>query len=85
MLNTIKDEANITRTENGAKAFRSTENFCLDLFSSIGALRNADETDIINQFIRAYTENADLAMKILFFRKRHKRRIGRTQSFQNHF
>ena len=55
MLNAIKDEANITRTENGAKAFRSTENFCLDLFSSIGALRNADETDIINQFIRAYT------------------------------
>lgn len=85
MLNAIKDEANITRTENGAKAFRSTENFCLDLFSSIGALRNADETDIINRFIRAYTENADLAMKILFFARDIRGGLGERRVFRTIF
>ena len=67
MLNALKNEANKTRTENGALTYKSTKNYCLDLFATIGALRSAGEAEIRNRFIRAYTENPDLAMKILFF------------------
>ena len=67
MLNYLKKEANIAYTQNGAVTDLSTMSDCLDLFATIGAIRAAGEQDIINRFVRAYTENADIAMKILFF------------------
>ena len=41
MLDDLKQEANTTRTENGAAAYTTTMSDCLDLFSTIGALRAA--------------------------------------------
>ena len=52
---------------------KGTKSYCLDLFSTIGALRSADETEIVKRFIRAYNENSDMAMKILFLCKRCSR------------
>ena len=37
MLDDLKQEANTTRTENGAAAYTTTMSDCLDLFSTIGA------------------------------------------------
>ena len=67
MLNHLKSEANIAYTENGAVTNASTMSDCLDLFAVIGALRAADDQEIIRRFVRAYAEDADIAMKILFF------------------
>ena len=67
MLNHLKSEANIAYTENGAVTNASTMSDCLDLFAGIGALRAADDQEIIRRFVRAYAEDADIAMKILFF------------------
>ena len=67
MLNMLKRMMNRTYTENGAVTFRTTRSDCLDLFSRIGALRNASEEFIIDSFAKAYIENPDLAMKILFY------------------
>ena len=67
MLQFLKKEANLTATENGAVTYRTTGSDCLDLFGTIGALRNADEQEITSRFLRAYIEDADLAMKLLFF------------------
>ncbi len=67
MLDFLKNEANMTYTENGALSFASTKSDCLDLFTAIGALRNASDEDIIGRFVKAYAEDADLAMKTLFF------------------
>lgn len=67
MLNHLKSEANIAYTENGAVTNASTMSDCLDLFAAIGALRAADDQEIIRRFVRAYAEDADIAMKILFF------------------
>ena len=67
MLELLKEESNKTYTENGAVTNKGTKSYCLDLFSTIGALRSADETEIIKRFIRAYNENPDMAMKILFY------------------
>lgn len=82
MLNAIKNEANRTLTENGAATLISTKDCCLDLFATIGALRNADDTEVINRFIRAYTENADLAMKILFFARDVRGGLGERKVFR---
>ena len=67
MLNALKNESNMTLTENGAATLVSTGSGCLDLFATIGAIRNAEEADIIKRFVKAYAEDADAAMKILFF------------------
>ena len=51
MLTSLKKAANITYTENGAVTYESTESYCLDLFSRIGAMRNADEKEIIRRIV----------------------------------
>ena len=66
-LNSTKREANFTTTENGATALKSTNNYCLDAFGSLGAMRKSDEEDIISTFSKAYAENTELALRMLFY------------------
>lgn len=66
-LNDIKNELNITETENGAVAYRSTMNACLDAFGSLGAMRFSDDDEIIRVFSNAYNEDKSLAMKMAFY------------------
>lgn len=66
-LNSMKREANFTTTENGATALKSTNNYCLDAFGSLGAMRKSDEEDIISTFSKAYAENTELALRMLFY------------------
>lgn len=82
MLNYLKEEANRTHTENGAAAFVSTQSHCLDLFSEIGAIRHATEDYLIDGFVRAYTEDADLAMKILFYGRDIRGGLGERRVFR---
>ncbi len=82
MLEQMKDQANRTVTENGAAAFSSTGSHCLDLFSGIGALRGAPEGDICTRFLRAYGEDRDLAMKLLFFARDVRGGLGERRVFR---
>ena len=66
MLEYLKQEADCTHTENGAVTYASTQCACLDLFATIGALRGAEDAELQDRFVRAYTENPDLAMRLLF-------------------
>ena len=63
----MKNEQKWTRTENGAVALNTTSDACLDLFGTIGSLREANETRITSLFEEAYKENPLLATKILFY------------------
>ena len=82
MLKYLKQEANYTVTENGALTHLTTESDCLDLFATIGALRRESESEIINRFIRAYTENRDIAMKLLFFARDIRGGLGERRVFR---
>ena len=82
MLNHLKNEANIACTENGAVTNASTMSDCLDLFAGIGALRAADDQEIIRRFVRAYAEDADIAMKILFFGRDVRGGLGERRVFR---
>ena len=82
MLESIKKEANRTYTENGAATLQTTYSDCLDLFATVGALRSAEEQEILNRFVRAYTENPDLAMKLLFFARDVRGGLGERKVFR---
>ena len=82
MLKFLKRESNRTYTENGANTYVSTRSECLDLFATIGALRNASDEDIINRFVKAYAENAELAMKLLFFARDIRGGLGERRVFK---
>lgn len=55
---------------------------CLDLFATTGAIRAADDQEIIQRFVRAYAEDADIAMKILFFGRDIRGGLGERRVFR---
>lgn len=83
ILEALKKTANQTHTENGAVAYRSTGKGCLDLFATIGALRRADESAICSRFLKAYAEDPDLAMKILFYARDVRGGLGERRVFRS--
>ena len=85
MLSLMKQESNITYTENGAVTNATSGSDCLDLFAAIGALRRESDEEIIARFVRAYTENADMAMKILFFARDIRGGLGERRVFRTVF
>ena len=85
MLKYIRKEANElkrTFTENGAATLESTGSACLDLFATIGALRKADESEILDRFVRAFYEERDIAMKILFYGRDVTEGLGERRVFR---
>lgn len=65
-MQALSSEMNVTTTANGAKAYESTENECLDLFGSIGACRN-NMTLAERLFFSAYEQHPETAVRILFY------------------
>ena len=82
MLKELKNESNITYTENGAVTFRSTESHCLDMFSMCGGMRGASEKRILDLFIPSYIEDPDTAMKLLFYIRDIRGGIGERRIFR---
>lgn len=82
MLEQLKEESNMTLTENGAATYISTKSHCLDLFSTIGAVRKSPESDIISRFVKAYAEDKDLALKTLFFARDAREGLGERRVFR---
>ena len=81
-MNGLNIEANKTLTENGAVTYRTTKSECLDLFATVGALRNANNDEIVKRFSRAYAEDADMAMKTLFFARDVRGGLGERRVFK---
>ena len=81
MLQYLKQESNKTFTENGAVTLKTTDSDCLDLFATIGAIRRESDEEITARFIRAFAENKDVAMKLLFFARDIRGGLGDRKQF----
>lgn len=81
-LENLKEQANYTRTLNGALTHGSTGDACLDLFAVAGGMRYRDPADIIRMFELAYIENRELAMKLLFHIRDIREGLGERQMFR---
>ena len=82
MLNYLKNESNYTLTENGGTALRSSESFCLDLFFRAGAMRTSTPAMIADAVKRAYAEDPDKTMKIIFFARDARGGLGERRFFR---
>ena len=82
MLQYLKKQANKVYTENGAVTNESAGDFCLDLFATIGAIRRESDSEILSRFVKAYTENKDIATKILFFARDVRGGLGERRVFK---
>lgn len=79
-INGLKSATNKTTTENGAKAFSSTKNYCLDLFAAIGGMRGKD---VIPLFAQAYAENKEYASRIALWARDVRHGAGERKLFRD--
>lgn len=78
----MRNEGKFTRTENGAVALNTTSDARLDLFSTIGSLREADNNRICTLFAEAYKEDPLFATKILFYARDIREGLGERKTFR---
>jgi len=81
-LDKLKKQSNITYTENGAVTNASTFSHCLDLFYMAGAMRNAEPQRIADTVTKAFIENPDYTMKIIFFARDIRGGLGERRFFR---
>lgn len=80
--NAMKEESKFTRTENGAVALNTTSDARLDLFGTIGALRETDESRIITLFSEAYAQDKLFTTKIAFYARDIRCGLGERKTFR---
>lgn len=66
-LKAMKTDTNYGYTENCGIKHTSTLNKVLDMFAMGGSMRNRPDDDLIHMFKCAYDEDADLALRCLFY------------------
>lgn len=81
-VNAAKTVANLTVTENGASAYKSTTNSLVDLFGVAGSLREADTNRVERLLANAYSENALLATKMMFYARNVRGGLGERKTFR---
>jgi hypothetical protein len=80
--NAINEESKRTFTENGQEALNTTGNAVLDLFGTIGSLRDADDLRVQTLFAEAYKEDPLLATKCLFYARDIRGGLGERKVFR---
>jgi len=85
LLNAIENKQNITTTENGAAALKSTLKHTVDFFGLGAALRTREEADVIGLFSKAFAEDPLLAVKTLFYIRDVRGGQGERKTFRTIF
>lgn len=78
----MRKDGSFTRTENGAVALNTTGDARLDLFGTIGSLRETDEGRIETLFAEAYNQDALFATKIAFYARDIRGGLGERKTFR---
>jgi hypothetical protein len=72
--------AQVKRTENGAKAWATSDSKVLDLFGKIGSSRGQD---LSGAFSAALAEDENLAVRVLLWARDVRSGAGERQTFRN--
>ena len=78
----LEDTLNVKRTENGALTLESSKSNLVDFFGLAGSYRGRDKTDLKQLFQRAYNENANYALRILFYVRDIREGQGERETFR---
>jgi len=74
--------SNSTQTANGGATNASSLSNCVDLFFQIGSMRNNTEEDILVAWTKAFLENPQTALKILFWARDVRQGAGERRVFR---
>ena len=74
--------SNSTQTANGGATNASSLNSCVDLFFQIGSMRSNSEEDILVAWTKAFLENPQTALKILFWARDVRQGAGERRVFR---
>lgn len=77
------DLASQTKTENNAIAYWTTSDALVDLFGTIGALRNADKDRLFRMIDGAYASDKLLLAKMLFYARDIRGGLGERETFRS--
>lgn len=77
--NAVRNVPQAARTANGMKALKNTTRATVDLFNKIGASRGKN---IVQDFVLAYTENRDHALRIALWARDVRAGAGERQIFR---
>jgi len=80
--NALNSESNKTFTENGATALNTTGHKLLDLFSTIGSLRERNDMEVERLFADAYNEDPLRTTKCLFYARDIRGGLGERKTFR---
>ena len=79
----LTKETNWGKTWNGQDALKSTESALLDFYASLGTYRGNDCVTKATDFDAAFSEDALLAMKALFYCRDARGGLGERQTFRD--
>ena len=80
-----KAQANLQRTENGALGLRTTGTALLDLNFKLSSYRNMSTSTIVEDFMKAWKEDKNLALKYLFYARDILEGAGERRFFRTIF
>ncbi len=85
MKQMLNEEYNTALTENGAIAYKTSGKALLDLNFRVSSFRNESEETIVNEFVKAYYENPELALRWMFFAGDIREGFGERRLFKTLF
>lgn len=78
----LKEELNVSVTENGAVGYATTGKNLLDMNFKISSYRNKSDQEIIVDFKKAWYEDKELAIKFLFYVRDAREGAGERRLFR---
>lgn len=79
---TLNEDFNVSVTENGATGYKTTGKELLDINFAVSSMRNMNEQQIVDKFVKTFYENKLWAVKWLFYVRDAREGVGERRLFR---